>query len=76
MKDTLVTEETGALLKARMDSEIITRTLDTLNSGSPGKSGKKTFSAAQEGISQTYDFSKSVLSAAYEAKGVAVTLKG
>jgi hypothetical protein len=76
MKNPLVTEETGALLKARMDSDIITQTLDTLNSRSPGKSGKKTFSAAQEGMSQTYDFSKSVLSAAYEAKGIAVTLKG
>ena len=62
--------------KARMDSDIITQTLDTLNNRSSGTPGKKSSSAAQEGVSQTYDFSKSVLSAAYEAKGIAVTLKG
>jgi hypothetical protein len=76
MKNTLVPETSGALLKAKMDSEIITQTLDTINSRSPGKYGKKSSSATQEGMSQTYDFSKSVLSAAYEAKGIAVTLKG
>ncbi|MDR2077277.1 MAG: hypothetical protein LBP61_10185 [Desulfovibrio sp.] len=76
MENPLDLKTTKALLKTRMDSEIITQTLDTLNSRSSGKSGKKSFSAAQEGMSQTYDFSKSVLSAAYEGKGIAVTVKG
>ncbi|MDR1360548.1 MAG: hypothetical protein LBJ82_06155 [Deltaproteobacteria bacterium] len=76
MKDSLFQEPSGALLKAQMDSDIITQTLDTLNSKTYGKSGKKTSSATQEGMSRTYDLSKSVLSAAYEAKGIAVTLKG
>jgi hypothetical protein len=76
MDNPLIPEPSGALLKAQMDSDIITQTLDTLNSRSPGKSGKKSLSSAQQGMSQTYDFSKSVLSAAYEAKGIAVTSKG
>ncbi len=55
----------------KMKGDIVTGTLDALNSksGSSGKSGK-------DAMSQTYEFSKSVLSAAYEAKGIAVNSKG
>lgn len=61
----------GAMTKAELDNEIVSQTLDTLNSGIySGKSKKKkSYSGTQDAMSNTYDLSKSVLSAAYEAKG-------
>ena len=61
----------GAMTKAELDNEIVSQTLDTLNSGVySGKSKKKkSYRGNQDAMSNTYDLSKSVLSAAYEAKG-------
>lgn len=61
--------------KAKMDRDIITGTLDTLNSNVYGGGNKKSGSSTQAAMSNTYEFSKSVLSAAY-GKGVAITDKG
>ena len=59
------------MTKAEMDNEIVSQTLDTLNSGiySGKPKKKKSYCATQDAMSNTYDLSKSVLSAAYESKG-------
>ena len=62
--------ESAASRKARLDNEIVTQTLDNLNSSQySGKSKKGKYSSTQEAMSNTYDLSKSVLSAAYSDKG-------
>ena len=61
----------NAAAKAALGAEVVTQTLDTLNSGmysGKSKSGDK--------MSQTYDFSKKVLSAVYEGKGSIADSKG
>ncbi len=52
----------AATSKNMLDSQIITQTLDVLNanSGSTPKDG---------GVSESYQFNKDVLSAAYDTKG-------
>lgn len=51
--------------KATIGAQVVTQTLDTLNSGMySGKGGNST-----NKISQSYDFQKKVLSAVYEGKG-------
>ncbi|MDR2162177.1 MAG: hypothetical protein LBO77_08595 [Desulfovibrio sp.] len=62
-------------LKAEVDSAIVTQTLDKLNGFPRGKGKKKSLSSGQDSMSQTYDFAKGVLSAAFEAKGITVGLK-
>lgn len=68
MSDTVY--ESAATTKAKLDNEIVTQTLDTLNSSQySGKSKKGKYSSTQQAMSNTYDLSKSVLSAAYSDKG-------
>lgn len=55
-------------------ADVVSKTLDTLNSGQfySGSGGK---SGSANKIGNTYDLSKSVLSAAYEGKGTIVSSK-
>lgn len=53
--------------------EIVTQTLDTLNATAKKKSKNK--NTIQGAMSDTYDLSKSVLSAAYEGKGTIIDNK-
>ena len=59
----------AATTKATIGAEIITKTLDTLNQygGDSGGSCNKSGSSAD--MAASYDFQKSVLSAAYGPKG-------
>lgn len=50
--------------------QVVTQTLDTLNSAAKKKSKNKY--SIQGAMSDTYDLSKSVLSAAYEGKGTII----
>lgn len=50
--------------------QVVTQTLDTLNATAKKKSKNKL--GIQGAMSQTYDLSKSVLSAAYEGKGTII----
>ncbi len=59
-----------AASKAELDSQIVTQTLDNLNS--PMYSGSSKCNSARQGMSDTYDLSKSVLSAYYLGKGTAI----
>ena len=62
----------AATSKAKMGAEIVTQTLDTLNSSTySGKSG-----GSDGGMSDTYNFSKQVLSSVYEGKGTIADSKG
>lgn len=55
----------------KVKGDIVTQTLDKLNS--PGSIGKSKNSASGMGsMSDTYNFSKSVLSAVYEGKGTII----
>jgi len=64
----------AAISLERVKGEIVTQTLDKLNSpGSCGKSKKNTF--GKSSMSDTYNFSKSVLSAAYQGKGTIIDNK-
>ena len=64
----------GSVALQRVKGEIVTQTLDKLNSpGKGGKSKKNKFGAGA--MSDTYNFSKSVLSAAYEGKGIIIDSK-
>ena len=67
----------NAMTKDELGGEIITQTLDTLNSGIySGKSKKKkSYSSTQDAMSNTYELSKSVLSAAYQDKGSIIGTK-
>ena len=60
---------------AKIGGDIVTQTLDTLNSG-VYSSGKGKGAGSQEAMSHMYDFQKSVLSAAYLGKGTAIEKKG
>lgn len=68
--------ESAAVSKAKMGAEIITQTLDNLNSPTYASGKKKSKSCQQSAMSQTYDLSKSVLSAVYEGKGIGIDNKG
>ena len=61
--------------KAMMNRDIVTGTLDTLNSNWYAGDTKKSTTSTQAAISSTYDFNKSVLSATY-GKGNIITFTG
>ena len=63
--------DSPAIMKAKLEGSIVTKTLDTLNSGTLTSSSKKkkSFSSMEDRMKQTTDFSKSILSAVYEGKG-------
>ena len=56
----------GSVTKSKLDSEIITQTLDKINKSG---GGKKSRGSLQANMSDSYNFNKDVLSAAYEGKG-------
>jgi len=63
----------GAISMERVKGQIVTQTLDKLNSpGMGGKSKKSKFGAGASSMSDTYNLSKSVLSAAYAGKGTII----
>ena len=64
-----------AVTSATIGADVVSKTLDTLNSGQlySGLGGK---SGSTGKIGSTYDLSKSVLSAVYEGKGTIVSSKG
>ena len=64
----------AAVALEKVKGDIVTGTLDNLNKPAFGSKKKKSCSA-QTAMSDTYDLSKSVLSAAYEAKGIVVNGK-
>lgn len=61
----------AALTTEKIKGDIVTKTLDTLNSTGTGKAKKRGMSS----MSDTYNFAKDVLSAAYEAKGTIIGTK-
>lgn len=64
----------AAVSLEKVKGDIVTQTLDKLNeTGSCGNSKKS--ASAQNAISSSYDFNKSVLSAAYEGKGSIIDSK-
>ena len=64
-----------AITASKIGGDIVTKTLDTLNSGQFGVSGSKKCSGSS-GMSSTYNLSKSVLSSAYSPKGAVFSTKG
>ena len=61
----------AATSKDRLNAQVVTQTLDKINQeGSGGGPG------SQSGMAQTYAFSKEILSAAYEGKGIAADMTG
>lgn len=62
----------NTVAKGKMDMGIITGTLDALNSGS----GCGSKSSASDDMASTYNFSKDVLSAAYNPVGLVVSSFG
>ena len=65
-----------AITASKIGGDIVTKTLDTLNSGQYySGSGTKKCSGSNS-MSDTYNLSKSVLSSAYSAKGAVVSAKG
>lgn len=67
--------ESAAVSAAKIEGDIVTRTLDTLNSGQFSGSGTKK-SSGTNCMSDTYHLSNSVLSSAYQSKGAVVSVKG
>lgn len=62
-----------AVTKAKLDSNIITGTLDTLNSGQFNTSGKsKKASALDDAMKVSTDFQKRVLNSVYAGKGTII----
>ena len=65
-----------AISAAKVGGSIVTKTLDTLNSGQYySGSGTKKCSGTNS-MSDTYNLSKSLLSSAYSTKGAVVSAKG
>jgi len=64
----------GAASLQRVKGEIVTQTLDKLNSPGSGRRSKKN-KIGQSSMSDTYNLSKSVLSAAYQGKGTIIDSK-
>lgn len=54
----------------KVKGDIVTGTLDTLNTGK-----KKTSCKGKDQVVQSYEFNKSVLEAAYDAKGIVINSK-
>ena len=65
-----VAEVAGAAMLAKTKGDIVTQTLDKLNS--PGSGGTSKKSKTGSSMSDVYHLSKSVLSAAYEGKGTII----
>jgi hypothetical protein len=63
----------ASAVKAKVGADVVTQTLDKLNNGFAGK-GKK--GRSRSAMSDTYNFSKDVLSAAYGTKGAIANVKG
>ncbi len=61
-----------AATKAEIGGQVVSQTLDNLNSPMYAGSGKKKGNSTRAAMSNTYELSKSVLSAAYEGKGTAI----
>lgn len=68
MSNTLATAAAAVSLE-RVKGDIVTQTLDKLNGPTYQSKSKKSKFSAQNAMSDTYNFSKSILSAAYEGKG-------
>lgn len=69
MKD-LSPSDSLAVTKAKIDANIITGTLDTLNSGQFSKAGKKSkASNVDDAMKASTDFQKKILNAVYAGKG-------
>ena len=66
-----ITMDLGAVTAAKIEGDIVTKTLDTLNSGQFGGSGSKKSSGVGS-MSDTYNLSNAVLSAAYQPKGMII----
>lgn len=62
-----------AISASKIQGDIITQTLDTLNSGQYSGSGTKC--SGSNKISDTYNLSKSVLSSVYQGKGAVISAK-
>lgn len=60
----------ASTLTSKLNNKIVIQTLDKVNKNRGGKSG------GQGGMSDTYDFSKKVLSAVYEGKGTIADTEG
>lgn len=76
MADTLnaqVASLSASTATAKLNEEIVTQTLDTVNKYG-GKSGGK--SRGMGSMSDTYDLSKKVLSSVYEGKGTIADTDG
>ena len=58
--------------KATVGAQVVTKTLDTLNKTAPSK-GKKSTGGGD--MAASYDFNKSVLSAAYNPTGTVTEVK-
>lgn len=72
MKD-LNPADSLAITKVKIDSNIITGTLDTLNSGQFTKAGKSSkASSLDEAMKASTDFQKRVLNAVYAGKGTLI----
>ncbi|MDR2502892.1 MAG: hypothetical protein LBD82_00660 [Deltaproteobacteria bacterium] len=71
MADAALTME-AATAKDRLGAQVVTQTLDKINQGG-GKGGGY---GSQSDMAQTYAFSKEILSAAYEGKGIAADIMG
>ncbi len=65
----------AAVSLAKTEGDIVTQTLDALNSPSWSSGTKKSGCSSQAAMSDAYDLSKSILGAAYEAKGAVLNKK-
>ncbi len=76
MAKTDFTDAALGMTQAELGGEIISQTLDALNSPMCGSSSKCDGSGGRADMSDTYNLSKSVLGAYYFGKGTAVDSKG
>jgi hypothetical protein len=68
----LQTVDAAAVMAAKIKGDVVTKTLDTLNSTKYSGSGKRT---GVNRMSDAYHLSKEVLSATYQGKGAVVSAK-
>lgn len=66
----------GETQKAKIDAQIVTGTLDTLNSTAPKTKSRSKGKIGGGDITASYELQKSVLSSVYGAKGAIAELKG
>lgn len=69
MKDPIIAAQVSL---EKVKGDIVQGTLDAVNA----KDHKKSRSCSNDAVNESYQFNKSVLSAAYEAKGVVINDKG